>query len=423
MEIIVVFSIIGLILAIGFICEQLFRKTGIPDVLLLIGVGLAMRYGFNIVEPADLASSAPLFTTFALLFVLFQGSLSIELRTLLSSARSALQLTLGSFFATALVTAGICYVFGFGLMPSLMIGSILGGTSSIVVVPLLQNLGMGGRTKPILVLESAISDVLCILFTVTLVEAMVSGSVVASELTRSLLSSFGLSIFVGVIVGIFWVYLVERFLSLSRAYVVNIGLVLLLYSFVESPFVMASGPIACLTFGLVLRNAKPILSYSFKPSEIKPILTTEAKNFYTEISFFLKAMFFVYLGILLDFTDIASILLAAVIVIIVFFIRPWIVSFFVRDTTIEEKERTFLEILVPKGFAATVLAQYAAARLVEFPQYAGVASKLLNLSLSVVFFSIVLTSLLVFVTERGWFYGFYKRKSSVDAAGELPKKK
>ena len=344
MEYLLIFSVIGLILALGFLSEILFRKTGIPDVLILIGFGLFLRYGVGIVSPEYFGNGTTLFTTFALLFILFQGSLSIDFRTLIQSAGSALRLTIFTFLISVTLVTSILMiltvfdVIQFNFLSALLLGSILGGTSSMVVVPMLQNMGMNGKSKSVLVLESAISDVLCILTSLTIVEAITTGNIVASEVSRSLLASFGLSILVGAVIGVTWVFTLEKFTSLARAYIVNIGLVLMLYAAVESSFVAASGPIACLTFGLMLRNSKSILllNKNKEKEDVKPILTAEAKNFYAEISFLLKATFFVYLGILINIQNYLALSLGLVFTIVIYLARPLIVrTIFKKELSVD----------------------------------------------------------------------------------------
>lgn len=408
MDIILLFVIIGCILALGFISELIFKKTGIPDVLILIGIGLMLKYVFGFADESTFGEGAVIFTTFALLFVLFQGSLSIDFRTLINSASSALRLTMLSFVSTVFIITAASLAFGFSLLESVLVGTILGGTSSMVIIPLLQNVGVEGKAKSVLLLESAVSDILCIIFTVAAVEAIQSGAVVASGITKTLLSSFGMSIFMGLIVGISWVFLMEKFTSLSKAYVVNIGIVMILYAVTESSFVAASGPIACLTFGLMLRNSKSILRLSRAEEDIKPIFTTEAKNFYSEISFFLKATFFVYLGILIDLFDYRGLITGAFFTIAIYLIRPFVVRFlFRRDPEITKTDRVMMEVLVPKGLAASVLAQYAANEVGKIPGYEALASQVVSISLSAILMSILLTSILVFLTRQGWFTGFF----------------
>lgn len=106
----------------------------------------------------------------------------------------------------------------------------------------------------------------------------------------------------------------------------------------------------------------------------------------------------------MDFTNPWIFIYGSIITIGVYLIRPLAVNFiFRKDKSVTVNERTFLEILIPKGLAAAILSGIA------------IQSGLLNvdsddfvsLVLSVIFLSIVLTSILIFFTEKEWFKGFF----------------
>jgi cell volume regulation protein A len=80
MELILLFLIIGGIIFLGWLAEMIFSKTGIPDVLLLILVGVLIGAGLHLVAPDAFASVAPYFITFALIFMAFNGALSFDIR-------------------------------------------------------------------------------------------------------------------------------------------------------------------------------------------------------------------------------------------------------------------------------------------------------------------------------------------------------
>src|SRR3989344_4047666 len=71
---------IGAIITFGFFAEFVFKKTGIPDVLLLVLLGFLIGPGrIGLAGPAPLAAAAPPFPTSPLLCLVFDGALSIDL--------------------------------------------------------------------------------------------------------------------------------------------------------------------------------------------------------------------------------------------------------------------------------------------------------------------------------------------------------
>jgi cell volume regulation protein A len=422
MEVISIFGVIAAIIALGFFSEQIFKKTNIPDVLILIIVGIIIGSFLQWARPDDFGAGSTLFTTFALVFILFQGALNLDFRTLLNSLFSTVKLTVLSFVFTVIVVTSIVYVLFGDFMLAILVGMILGGTSSAVVIPLVKNLSMRKEYGLVLTLESAISDVLCIVGAITIINIHLTQQIVASGIFKTVLSSFALAILVGGVVGFIWILILNKFESMNNSYMVGIAVVIALYAFVESPFVEGSGAIAALAFGLVWGNAQPILhlvqarqnskqeeaEYSTEEAQhnsmiVRTVLTKSAKNFYSEIGFFVKVFFFVYLGILIDFSNLSVFVYGIVLTLGIYLIRPLATKIvFKHDKAISLKETAILEVLIPKGLAAAVLAQLAVQS--QFPG----AGSVVNIVLSVVLLSIVLTSLLAFLAEKGWFTGFWR---------------
>ncbi|MDD5193174.1 MAG: cation:proton antiporter [Candidatus Nanoarchaeia archaeon] len=404
-EVITAFAVIAGIILIGFLAELLFKKTRIPDVIFLILIGICIGPIFHLVDKTDFGFGSNLFTTFTLLFLLFQGALNIDFKNLFRSLKGAMMLTLTSFFFTILVTSLICVLLlRYPWDLSVLIGIILGGTSSAVVIPFVNNLPIDKKYGYILTLESAITDVLCIVGAITMFAIILGGDFSASGIIRSILSSFFLAIVVGVIGAMIWIFLLSKSMILMETHLVTIAFVLLIYTVVESSFVGASGAIAALSFGLILGNSKPILRfYSWISRKDSPlhngfleqnVLSDKAKSFYSEISFFVKVFFFVYLGILFDFSKPIIFIFGALITIGIFLIRIPAVKISFFKEPIDNNTKSILKVMVPKGLAAAVLAELAIQNKIPG------ASDILSLVFSVILLSIIATSFLVFITQR-----------------------
>lgn len=418
MDVVIVFGLICAIIFIGFFSEIIFRKTNIPDVLILICLGILLGPILGYVNPQSI-SGAEIFTTFALAFILFQGAINIDFRTLIKSLPSTLKLTLINFLFTTIIVTTIAGLFlKYNPLVSLAIGIILGGTSSAIVIPLVDNVAIREKYGLVLTLESAISDVLCIIGTITILEIISEGKFVASQIVKTILSSFSLALLIGFVIGIIWIFVIYHYPDLKTSYIVTIAIVIGLYALIESPFVGASGAIGVLAFGLVLGNSRSLIGLKTeKKAEeieagigeeeevkvIKSVLSPSSRTFYSEISFFVKTFFFVYLGIIMDFSNPMILAYGTILTFSVYLIRPLAVKFAFLNQKLEIKEKTILEVLIPKGLAAAVLAQLVFQSGVLGDRGAEFASMIL----SVVFLSIVLTSILIFFTQKNWFKGFF----------------
>ena len=94
MEIISVLTIISGIIILGFLSEFIFKKTNIPDVLFLIIVGIIIGSGLKWIKAEEFGFGAELFTTFALIFILFQGAINLDFRTIMKNLLKTLKLTI-----------------------------------------------------------------------------------------------------------------------------------------------------------------------------------------------------------------------------------------------------------------------------------------------------------------------------------------
>ena len=412
MNVDIIFATIGLLLLIGYGAQYIFHKTNIPDVLFLIIIGIILRAITG--ESIDLGVFGELFTTFALIYIIFQGALGLQISSLIRSIGPTVKLTILGFVLTVASIFTVMFLFNFSWEVSLLMGFVLGGTSAIVIIPILKNIQIKESYSSTIMLESALSDVLCIIATLTMLKVIQSGSITVQSVFSTLFLSFLFAVSIGLLVGIIWSALLSKFETLSQAYMLTIGVLLLVFALVESPLINANGALACLVFGIVVGNSKKILHLFKKHTEeqtIKSIFSPSAMNFFAEVSFFIKVTFFVYLGMIIDFSSWYIILIGFLLTCILFAVRPLAIKILYQKEHIDEKSRTIFEIMIPKGLAAAVLAQVAASQLEQLPQYAQVAPLLGNLALSIVFFSIVFTSAFVFGAEHGFFKGLYYRHS------------
>ena len=162
MDAAVIVLFLGLLIFIGNILSRFFTITKIPDVLFLIAIGIVVGPLLDLVEPSAFGVVGPIFTQVTLAIILFEGGLHITIETLKKSITGTMAITVANFVIITVICIVIMqYLAGFSLVESCMLGAILGGTSSAVVIPFTNYLNIKNDTKAILALESAISDVLC----------------------------------------------------------------------------------------------------------------------------------------------------------------------------------------------------------------------------------------------------------------------
>jgi len=402
---------LGLLVFIAHGLESVFARTKIPDVLILLCIGLVLGPLTGLVDPAkSMGGVAPVFTTLTLVIILFEGGLGLNLKTLGRSLVGATGLTVWSFLATLAIVAPIAhYAMGMAWLPALILASTLGGTSSAVVIPVVKHLALGEKAKTILTLESALSDVLVIVVSLTLLSALEGGEILIGRLLGGMMASFLTAGLLGLVAGLFWSLALHWLHGLKKSIFTTPAFVLVVYGIVES--LGFSGAIAALLMGITLGNvgALPRSLLKARKDLFENPTETEVAVF-EEVAFLLKTLFFVYIGISIKLDDTTLILAGLGIAAALFFLRvPVVHASLIPSASFSRFEAAIFGAMNPKGLAAAVAASIPLHREMQLGKEGAFAGKQIQLTVfAVVLFTIVATSLLVFLIERGWFSPFSK---------------
>jgi len=393
---------IGLLVFFGHFLADFFRRTKVPDVLILMLAGIALGPGTDIVDPADFGKIGPVFTTLALIIILFEGGVHLNVRHLRRAARDTLAISLGTFFLTVLLIAYVAdWLLPIDFQTALLLGTILGGTSAAVVVPLIRVLKMGELPSVILFLESALTDVLVIVLSLGLLEALLAQNTAVSGfgLLLNVGASFFIAGFIGTLGAFLWSAILDRVRRVPNTVFTTIAYVFILYGTAE--LLGYSGAISALAFGVAVANCPNfpehllgrVFSFRLNP------LTDHETAFFGEAVFLVKTFFFVYLGASMTFTRLSDFLVAAALVLVVLLARAPVVRLLTPRTT-SRRDGALMGALVPKGLASAVLA--------GIPLQRGLATgdTILAVVYPTIFISIVSCAALVFLIERGALDGF-----------------
>ncbi len=385
---------LGILVFSAHLFAMIFSKKKIPDVLLLLVIGVLIGPVLKLVSPSDFGAVGGVFTSVTLVVILFEGGTGISLKDLRDSWQSTVKLTVSSFVIAAAVVAIICSSFGMDLLNSVIIGSILAGTSSAVVIPLATQLKIGTQARTTLILESAITDVLCIVFAFAFIDAKLMGSGLnVGKVTGNVVASFVLATLLGFIGAMVWASLLQKIRMLRNSMFLTPAYLFIIYGLAE--VLGYSGAIASLAFGITIANME-YFNFKFleKYQRNKNLKLNETeKSFIGEISFVLKTFFFVYIGISIPFSDGKCIMIGALITVAIFFFRILTAKFFSPKDS-NGYDKSVIATMIPKGLAAAVLA--------SVPEQMGLegGAMIKYITFSVVFFSILLCSILILLIEK-----------------------
>ena len=393
---------IGLLYFFSHYLTILYQKTRIPDVLILIFVGILIGPVFKLASIDSLGMLGQVLTSVALIIILFEGGLNLELSSIGGSMRTASKLTVSFFFITAIIVGLLLhYMLHYSWLLSFITGFILGGTSSAVVLPMVRLLRMSDKPSTILVLESALTDVLCIVFAISFLGSYSTGIVEIGKIAGSLISSLVLASALGVGAGYIWLRLMNWIKTFPNTQFTTFAFMFIVYGLAE--YFGFSGAITALAFGIVLGNYSKInLPERIKSKLPDGIITELERKLYSEIVFLLKIYFFVYLGMAIPFESSYFFIIAAALVGAIYLARLISTRFLVRDTDITWEDKSVMSAMVPKGLAAAVLA--------GLPLQYGIpeGSEIQIIVYNVVFVSILTTSILIPLIRTRFISRFYQ---------------
>lgn len=376
---------------------EIFSRKRIPDVLLLMFIGIIIGPLLKIVDAEKLSTIGSVFGQLTLVILLFESGTELSFKTLADSIKDTVTLTIVNFIFT-FVAIGLLGWLVLGMNPgiSFMLGAALGGSSSAVAIPLVKQISIGEKSKTILILESAFSAILCIVVTLAIFESYKYGEIRVGIIFGQVFSSFLLASFIGVIGSIFWSMVLDKVRTINNSIFTTPAFVFIIYGINE--LLGYSGIISALAFGIGLANMETIHDRWLKKfSDRKPtLLNPTEKTLFSELVFLMKTFFFVYVGISIKFDSFISLLIGLGISFLLIILRIYVVriSLPYGIKGINKKDRAFLSMMIPRGLAAAVLAT-----MISQSQLAG-SERVSNIVFSVIFFTIIFTSVLVPLLEK-----------------------
>jgi cell volume regulation protein A len=380
-------TIAGIFL-IGVIGEVVFERTGIPDVVWLILVGIVLGPMSGLVDRSQLTGIAPYFGAITLVIVLFDGGSGLRLKELTHAAPRATVLALVGFVLSAgTVAAASVGAARLGMLPDswgwlhgIMLGSILGGSSSVVIMPALAKAKLDASISNLVNLESALTDVLCVVVTDATVRIAVAGTTDAVGAAATLGQAFAVGLGIGVTAGLLALLALRALRGSSHAYPLILGALLIVYVLIDH--VGGSAPLGILAMAVLVGNAPSLSKAVGLARSVR--LSRGVEHAHDQITFIVKSFFFVFIGAMLG-PPWPLVALGAALGVILLGARIPAVFGATAGASMKGAERGLVTVSMPRGMAAGVLAL--------LPTQAGIEG---TEQLPVVAFASVFMTILVF---------------------------
>ena len=380
------FALLGGLLVLAFVANRLAQRTRVPDAVVLILAGLLLGPVFHLVDATQYENATRGFGTLALILILFEAGLELDVNETLRHAGGGLVLSWSAYLLTAALVGGVArWSLGLSWEGSLLVGAVLGCVSSTIMLPALQQIPMREPVKLTLLVESSIGDVLAVLT----VGALLNLSRSQGSLFKGLVGGFAFevagSLVLGVAAGLAWSRLMPLLSDQRFWQALTFAAVLLLYS--GATAVKASGLFTVLVFGIVLANLSQIRKQLF-PVGVGDDLREEnlhhqILNFHSELAFLIRTFFFVMIGAVVHFSGLRANAIAILGFAGAVLFARWMAVNLSGWTWkgISTQERELIILLFPRGLITAVLAtQVIDARGASFAFLRGVAFAIILLT-------------------------------------------
>ena len=342
----------SVVIIMGVLGEAFFKKTGIPDVLFLMVLGVIIGPVLGIIQPEAVLEIVPYFAAVALIIIMFDGGLNLHLGKVVKTAHFSIILVIVGFAVSVGIVGSFAhYGLGWEWIDSILLGSIVGGSSSIIVFGLVKKIHISDDAKSMLNFESALTDIFAVIVAFVLFEAILSG-----EFSLDLLGvTIGKAVMVGLVlgfgVGIPWMFIISKLKNAQHSYMLTIGMLFMLF-FLATSF-GESGALTALVFGLMLGKK----NYFTRVLKIKFPEDLIDDSLHNQVTFLVRAFFFVFVGLLASFAQIEYVIFG-VIAAIAIYIGRIIITKTVLVRGFSKLDVKVTSVMIPRGLAAAVLATF-----------------------------------------------------------------
>jgi cell volume regulation protein A len=342
----------GVVIFLGVAGEAFFKKTGIPDVAFLMILGVIIGPVLGIIQPEAVIQIVPYFAALALIIIMFDGGLNLDLKHIVKTAHFSFTLAiLGFILSVVIATIAVHYALDWTWLESILLGSIVGGSSSVIVFGLVRNIRISEEAKNMLSFESALTDILATIIAFILFEAILVGQFDLQVLQETIGRAIVVGLILGFGVGIPWMYVSTKLGNAQHSYMLTLGILFVLF-FLANSF-GESGALTALVFGLMLGNRNHLAGIlKFKLPRIE--LDDPTHN---QLTFLVRSFFFVFVGLLASIGQFEYAILGIGIAVAFYFGRIIVVkATLTKRFSLLDRKVTYS--MIPRGLAAAVLATF-----------------------------------------------------------------
>ena len=354
--------LISATLFLSYISNLFYTKTRIPDIVWLLGFGYLLGPVLGFFEIETFMSIFPLLILVTVSIFSFDTGINVDISSVMRTAIKALFLSMTTFLAvTFIVGLSVSFLFPdqFEILEGLLLGAMIGGLGGISVTGILDQL----RTLipfiedegTVLNLESTLSDPIKVVACVTLIRMIMSPGLTLEDVFKDIVFTFTVSVLFGLAVGLLWAEVLNFLWGRPFNYMMTVAALFPVYIASETVAGTGGGPITALAFGLTITNYRYISKRLGSNRRVR-IDKKRIREFNMEITFLIKAFFFVYLGLTVELS-MEYTLIALGIVALMLIIRYMVASGVGSLLNFTVGETVLSRIIFLQGTSALVLSE------------------------------------------------------------------
>lgn len=334
----------------SYLFDLIAGKTKIPSVILLLFLGIGIRFGvdyFGLLK-FNFASILPALGTLGLILIVFEGALELKYSksknaVIKKSFISALTILLCT---AVLITGAFYYISGESIYRCFVNAIPFCVVSSAIAIPSAS--GVSKEKKEFIIYESSFSDIL----TVILFNFMLSNPNIGVGSFAKLGVELVLILFVAACSCLLLLYLIGRLTHHIKSFLI-ISILILVYSIGQSYHL--SSLIIVLALGLFLNNAGQIKFSWFQKFFIYPGLSYDIKQLFqlsAESAFLMRTFFFIIFGYTMDVVQLqnwAVVINGGVVLLLIYLVRFLYIKLVLKTGLMPEL------VIIPRGLISVLL--------------------------------------------------------------------
>ncbi len=376
-----ILGILAVVLLMG-IGAQLFGKLlKMPSIVFLLLFGIILGpEGLKIVDMTGFENELEAIVALAVAIIIFDGGLQINVKHIRTLQRNILNIiTIGVLitFTGASITAYCLLDIEPGM--AMLFGALVCATGPTVITPLVKQIHVNQKISKILETEGVLNDPISVILAALIFEWILLDKSGISALGYMAIT-IGMGSILGLFGGIVLAYILQNFSMITAQYarLFTLTMVLLTFTFAEI-FGEGSGILAVAILGLIIGSTEIAHKESIK-------------EFKGDLVIILLSIIFILLAAMIRFEYIwnIGIMGVAVILILLFVIRPTAIMASTVNSMLSFKEKTFISVISPRGVVPASMVTYFAIRIKGLDGTADGVDVLVGLVFLTVIFSVLL---------------------------------